>query len=348
MGSNGVAATAAWYGVLALLLLAILLALRRSGFLDGLLRIVEEMMFSNWQLGLLGAAAVALSLASGYTTFDGLRNFTSSPALSALVAFGIQGVMLIVAWLIGETFATGMNHMPRAKGLSSGRNSVGAGLGIALAGLVFYWVLIQYDAIGFTRAAGSGQSFRADWQRFTDVALYFAMAVVLVALIAVSFRRGGDVAQPYVQSVRLIARNAVLWVMFLAAMSASVFFSFDSHFNGIFPAEARARAAEVRTLSQVAGVVTDIGERAQKVQIAEAERLFETDGWKAYGAQLARLELAARNAEPEIEAMLLRHVEEQQRGIGEQQERIAGAERSQAALQRKRDELEAELQRIEP
>ena len=41
-------------------------------------------------------------------------------------------------------------------------------------------------------------------------------------------------------------------------------------------------------------------------------------------------------------------MEERQRGIGEQQERIAGAERSQTALLRKRDELEAELQRIEP
>ena len=68
------------------------------------------MMFSNWQLALLGATAIALSLASGYTTFDGLRNFTSAPLLSVLIAFGIQGVMLIVAWLIGESFATGMNQ----------------------------------------------------------------------------------------------------------------------------------------------------------------------------------------------------------------------------------------------
>ena len=41
-------------------------------------------------------------------------------------------------------------------------------------------------------------------------------------------------------------------------------------------------------------------------------------------------------------------MEHRRRGIVEQQERIAGAERSQTALLRKRDELEAELQRIEP
>jgi hypothetical protein len=348
MVSDGVAATAAWYGVAALLLVVILLALWWSGFVGRLLRLIEEAVLSNWQLALLGATAVALSLASGYTTFDGLRNFTSSPLLSGLVAFGIQGIMLIVAWLIGETFAAGMSQAPRGRPASAGETAIGLGLGAVLAGLVLCWALMQHDAVGFTLKAGAVDGIRADWRRFADVALYFLIAATLVALVAFSFRRGGEVARPYVQSVRLIAKNAVLWVMFLAAMSASVFFSFDSHFNGIFPAEARARAAEIRTLGEVAGVVADIGERAQRAQTAEAERLFENDGWRAYATQLAELTLAARDVQTEIEAFFVRHMEERQRGIGEQQERIAGAERSQAALLRKRDELEAELQRIEP
>ena len=69
------------YGVLAPVLLALTAALWRSGFLARLMRLVEETMLGNWQLALLGAAALALSLASGYTTFDGLRNFTSAPLL---------------------------------------------------------------------------------------------------------------------------------------------------------------------------------------------------------------------------------------------------------------------------
>ncbi len=155
-------------------------------------------------------------------------------------------------------------------------------LGVALVGLVFYWTLGRFDAVGFNKVAGAIQGFRADWERFADVALYFAIALLIVAIIAFNSRRGGDISGPYAQSMRIIARNAVLWVMFLASMGASVFFSFNSHFNAIFPAEQRARAAEIRTLNQVGRVVADIGERAQKVQIAEAERLFETDGWKAY------------------------------------------------------------------
>jgi hypothetical protein len=348
MGSDILGAVGS-YGVLALLLLLIAIALWRSGFLGRLLHVIEEAAVGNWQLALLGAAALALSIASGYTTFDGLRNFTSAPLLSALIAFGIQGVLLIVAWLIGETFATGMNERtPRSRSLSAREAVTGMGLGAAFIGLIFYWALSRYGAIGFAGAAGTIQGFRADWQRFADVAVWFLIALVLLALLAVGFRRGGDIARSYVQSVRLIARNGVLWVMLLACMGASVFFSFDSHFNAIFPAAQRQRAAEIRTLNQVGGIVADIGERARRAETAEAERLFETEAWKTYDAGLSRLALTARDAQAEIEAVLVTRMEERQRGIGEQQERIAGAERSRTALLRKRDELEAELGRIEP
>ncbi len=39
------------------------------------------------------------------------ENFTDEPVLSAMFTFGIHGVMLIAAWLIGESFATGMNQV---------------------------------------------------------------------------------------------------------------------------------------------------------------------------------------------------------------------------------------------
>ena len=333
------------YGLLAVVSGLLLLALWSSGFFRRLMRIIEEMMLSNWQLALLGAAAIALSLASGYTTFDGLRNFTSAPFLSVLISFGIQGVMLIVAWLIGESFASGMNQRTgTARGMTSREATVGMVLGVAVAVLAFYWLLTRYDAVGVSRAAG----VVANWARFADVALYFLIGLVLLAVIAFNFRRGGDISTPYVQTVRLIAKNAMLWVMFLASAGASVFFSFDSHFNAIFSAEQRSRAAEIRTLNQVGGVLADIGERAQKVQLAEAERLFDTDGWKAYDTHLTRLAHEAAGSQAEIEKFFVQKMEDRRRGIIEQQERIAGSERGQTSLLRRRDELEAELLRLEP
>ena len=303
---------------------------------------IEKALTDNWQLTLLASTGIALSLASGYTTFDGIRNFTSAPLLSVFISFGIQGVMLIVAWLIGESFAVGMNQ--RA---ADGRRvrlvdaSVGMLLGLAFVGLVFYWTLNQYDAVSLTNTG-----LKADVVRFADVSVYFLLALVLFAMLAFGFRRGGDISTPYVQSLRLIVKNGVLWVMFLASMGASVFFSFDSHFNAIFPADSRKRAAEIRTTSQIGGAVADIGALTQKRQIEEAERLFETEGWKAYDKQLASLTQAAQGAQAEIEKYFVQKMEERRRAIAQQQERIATAQSGQAGLAGKKVSLTEELSRL--
>ena len=84
---------------------------RRAG------QIFANEVLTNWRLVLLGVTGIVLSLASGWTTWDGMTDFTCpgrgegalcfTPAiLSFMITFGIQGVMLIAAWLIGETFAT--------------------------------------------------------------------------------------------------------------------------------------------------------------------------------------------------------------------------------------------------
>ena len=303
---------------------------------------IEKALTDNWQLTLLASTGIALSLASGYTTFDGMRNFTSAPLLSVFISFGIQGVMLIVAWLIGESFAVGMNQRAadgrRVRLVDAG---VGMLLGLAFVGLVFYWILHQYDAVSLTNTG-----LKADVVRFADVSVYFLLALVLFGMLAFGFRRGGDLSTPYVQSLRLIVKNAVLWVMFLASMGASVFFSFDSHFNAIFPAEARKRAAEIRTVTQIGGAVADIGALTQKRQIEEAERLFDTEGWKAYDKQLASLTQAAQGAQAEIEKYFVQKMEERRRAIAQQQERIATAQSGQAGLAGKKVSLTEELSRL--
>src|SRR6185503_1902733 len=335
---DGIAAVVSQNYPYLLIGLALLLLFGSNRVRDGIHRALTD----NWQLTLLASTGIALSLASAYTTFDGLRNFTSAPLLSVFISFGVQGVMLIVAWLIGESFAVGMN--PRA---SDGRRtrlvdaSVGALLGVAFVGLTFYWVLHQYNAVNLTSTG-----LRADMVRFADVSIYFLLSLVLLAMLAFGFRRGGDLSTPYVQSFRLIVKNAVLWVMFLASMAASVFFSFDSHFNAIFPAEQSKRAAEIRTTTQIGGVVADIGAVTQKRQLEEAERLFDTDGWKAYDKQLASLSQSAQGAQGEIEKYFVQQMEERRRAIAQQQERIATSQSGQAGLAVKKISLVEELSRL--
>jgi hypothetical protein len=304
---------------------------------------IEKALTDNWQLTLLASTGIALSLASGYTTFDGLRNFTNAPLLSVAISFGIQGVMLIVAWLIGESFATGMNQRtPEGKRVRLVDASIGMLLGVAFVGIAFYWVLNQSSAVSMTKQAG----LQADWIKVADVSVYFLLVMVLVGMIAFGFSRGGDISTPYVQSLRLIVKNSVLWVMFLASMAASVFFSFDSHFNAIFPAEQRKRAAEIRTTSQIGSVVSDIGAVTQKRQIEEAEALFSTDGWKTYDKQLASLAQSSQGAQGEIEKFFVQQMEDRRRAINQQQERIATAQSGQAGLANKKISLTEELSRL--
>ena len=121
---DGVMANPAAYArsiLLTVVVIAALIALFKVG--PRLWRVIEDVFFTNWQLFMLGTAAIVLSLAGGWTTWDGMTNFTGEPVLSLMFTFGIHGVMLIVAWLIGESFATGMSTVPRSGIPASPRRS---------------------------------------------------------------------------------------------------------------------------------------------------------------------------------------------------------------------------------
>lgn len=318
---------------------------------------LEDTVFSNWRLALLGTTGVVLSIASGWTTWDGMWNFTCSQAqasdkastcfgagvLSLMITFGIQGVMLIVAWLIGESFATGMNQSAPASmppGISRTVQGVlGAGIGLLLF-IAIFGLIYQAGGGVDLRQAGSADG----WGRFADRALIIVVGVLIAALFALY--SASDLVRPYLQSSRIMVKNAVLWVMFLACMATSVFFSFDSLFTAIFPQEERVRAAGLRAQNQVAGVVADIGQTIDARKLAEAQALFKSTGWAAYEKQLDKLAEVSQGSQGEIEKYFVHRIEERRRGIAEQQERIATAQSGQAGLAGKKLSLTDELSRI--
>jgi hypothetical protein len=173
------------------------------------------------------------------------------------------------------------------------------------------------------------------------------MVVGLLVAALVALNSASDMVKPYLQSARVIVKNAMLWVMFLACMASSVFFSFDSRFNAIFPKEERVRAAELRAQNQVAGIVADIGQTLEMRRIQAADNLFKSEGWLAYEGELDKLATASRGAEKLIEAFYVEQMEERRRGIAEQQERIATAESSQSGLAMKKTALTEEVARLE-
>ncbi len=299
-------------------------------FLPRLRTGIEAALVTNWRLALIGAAALLLSLAGGWTTWDGMRNFTGESVLSAMFTFGIHGIMLIVAWLIGESFATGMSQVRGSTG-----RTVSAPM-VALSVIGGGFVLIAL-AIGIVRVGLSNDQ------------LLFALAAaggLMLTTAALVMFNTSDVLKPYAQGLRIIAKNGMLWVMFLACMATSVFFSFDSRFNVIFPKDQRERAAEIRTKNQVAGVVADIGETISSRRLTEAERLFQSEGWQAYETQLANLSKASEGAEREIEAHVVRQMEAHRASIAAQQERMATATSGQAGLVGRKAALTDELSRL--
>ena len=311
---------------------------------------VKRAFTTNWQLTLLATTAFVLSCASGWTTWDGMRNFTGEPILSFMVTFGIQGVMLIIAWIIGESFASGMSHRPSRRGREGGGepsawSRIEPAVGL-IVGTLFAITLFAAVANGLgafesrVGAAGVGTG----WSAFADKALYAGVGLLLIATLVINSR--SDIAQPYVQSARIIAKNAVLWVMFLACMATSVFFSFDSLFSSIFPQDERKRAAEIRAVNQVAGVVADIGVLMQRRQAEEADALFKSEGWKRYDDNLTRLAKESQGAEKLIEGFFVEQMEARRRAIAEQQERIATSQSGQAGLVSKKATMTDELSRL--
>ena len=302
---------------------------------------IEDTIFSNWRLALLGATGIVLSLASGWTTWDGMRNFTAEPTLSLMITFGIQGVMLIVAWLIGESFATGMSL--RASGGSGGWDLIVTALFsvLAIVATMFY----------FGQGTGADGTSPANWfdsetaNTIKNFSLFGSVTALVLAFFIAATK--SDVGANYVQSARLIIKNSMLWLMFLACMATSVFFSFDSLFSTIFPAEERKRAAEIRATNEVGRIVTDIGSQATKRRIEEAHTLFQAPAWIAYEDELDKVAALARVAPDKIRAQIARELEEQKSRVAKLEEQRATATGGQAGLQARKQRLTEELSQIQ-
>ena len=333
-----------WGHIAGLALLALTLyLLLTSRVAKRVAKLAEDTIFSNWRLGLLAATGIVLSIASGWTTWDGMRNFTHEPVLSFMITFGIQGVMLIVAWLIGESFATGMSQ----RRLDGERSGFGKGMQATLGAVIGVMLFIAVVMFGpFSAPLSTSAAMpEAGWGAVGDKLLIVVVGLLAAALIVVY--ASSDLVRPYLQSSRLIVRNAVLWVMFLACMATSVFFSFDSLFSTIFPADERKRAADIRAVNQISSVVTDIGTLATKRRIEEAKALFDSEAWAAYEAELDKVQELARRAPDEIRKQLTLELEAQKSRVATLEEQRASAEAGQAGLQTKKTQLNEEISRLQ-
>ena len=320
-------------------------------------RTLEDEVLTNWRLTVLGITSLALTLASGWTTWDGMTNFTGTPLLSFLITLGIQGVMLIAAWLIGESFAIGL----AGSGASQSRSwsdfffkfvlsgeGVLALLSVLLLAGAFYAVTMAGTYHG-TIEAIDGILRRHKSELALPIPtenLRVLIAVGISALLTLLIVTQNEVFEPYFRGIKTILKSLPIWLMFLSCMITSVFFSFDSLFSTIFPQSERERAAQLRTTNQVAGIVADLGATITKRQADSIDGLFTSAQWTEYSARINDIIAIARGAPDQIAAQARKELEDQQSQRAGFQERKASAQSQQVRLDKRKEELLGDVNKL--
>ena len=301
---------------------------------------LQNEVLTNWRLSLLAVTSLALTLASGWTTWDGMTNFTGTPVLSFLITLGIQGVMLIAAWLIGESFAVGLASSGNGGRMSS-PDRVLAVLSVVLMAAILYAVAmatLHRGTIEFVdevlRRHKSELALPIPKENFR-ILLSLGFSALLTTLM-VSQK---EIFEPYLRGLKAILKSLPIWLMFLACMFTSVFFSFDSLFSTIFPARERERAAQLRTTNQVAGIVADLGVTISKHQGDSVDALFSSPEWKDYAARINDIIGVARAAPEQIAELARKELEAQQSVRAGLEERKASAEAQRVRLDKRKEEL---------
>ncbi|MFN3744442.1 MAG: hypothetical protein ACK4TL_07030 [Hyphomicrobiaceae bacterium] len=329
----------------ALILIGVVVVLKVAAQMlrAGLGETIKRAFTTNWQLTVLATSAFLLSIASGWRTWIGMSQFTGDWVMSGLITFGIQGVMLIIAWLIGESFAAGL-AAGRAKAANGVRRFSGGIAGLVVGGLIFAAVaLLAALYMGLIDPSRPAWAFAAQ-DKFVQQIAFVAVAVMLIGPLFMV--RSGGIMGDYANGLRIVIGNAVLWVMFFACMGTSVFFSYASLFDSIFPPAERERAAEIRAINQVAGIVSDVGVTATRQRIAEAETLFQSEAWASYERELDRAARLAAIAPEKIREEMVRALREQESRIARLEEQRANAAGGQAGLAQRKTALSEELTRL--
>jgi hypothetical protein len=331
---------------IALVVTAVIVTLKIASRLleAGLAETIKSAFTTNWQLTILATSAFLLSIAAGSRTWDGMRQFTGEPVLSLLITFGIQGVMLIIAWLIGESFAAGL-----ASGRAKAAHGVVGRVSGGVAGLVVGGLMFAAAGLLLALYMGLIDPSRPIWgfaaqDKFVQQVAFVAVGVMLIGPLFMA--RSGGIIGDYANGLRIVLGNAVLWLMFLACAGTSVFFSYISLFDSIFPAGERVRAAEIRAINQVSGIVADIGETATRRRIHEAEALFKSDAWASYERELDKVVRLASIAPEKIREEMVRALREQETRVARLEEQRANASGGQAGLAQRKTALGEELSRL--
>ena len=295
---------------------------------------------SRIQVLLLGLTSVVLSLASGWTTWLGMTNFTQEAVLSLMITFGIQGVMMVLSWVLGTRIANARaisaaakaSHVPNP---TSRTMRLVEWLLISSIILVALNLIAQYFGL-FDLLKLGRPMIPSSVMMFTGISL--ALLTILVVI-----PHGPELIRNMVQAFVSGTKHIVVMTMLAACLLASVFFSFDSLFSRILPDEERRRIADFRSRS----VVMDIRSTLQAVttdeHTARQKAFFGSSTWSHYNSQLNEITSALQTVPQTIDLQLARDQEKNRQVLSERssRERQIGLERRR--IEQNRRALQDEL-----
>lgn len=253
--------------------------------------------------------------------------------------------MLVTAWLIGETFASG----PQTSDSDARNDSATKGNTVRKALQLFIGMSAFLLAAFVIATYGLGidaQNLQQTLAQNLVVASSVLGGILATVFILVLFSQT-EIIGPYARGIRTILSNLPLWVMFLTCMATSVFFSFDSLFSTIFPENERSRAGSLRTGTQVAGVIADLETQIEKHREETAKQVFAAPAWTTYENKILRLVSLTQNAQDAIKQREAALQAEANRTLADKKAALSKLTAEKDSLTQQRREAELEMSSLD-
>lgn len=295
---------------------------------------------SRFQVFLLALTGLVLSLASGWTTWLGMTNFTHEPLLSLMITFGIQGVMMVLSWVLGSRLASA-RAIGRAAQSIQDRPATSLMLRTLERLLIIAIVLLVLNLIawhfGLFDVLGLGGPTEPSF-----VTMFAGISLALLAVL-VLIPYGLDLIDGIVQAFVTGTKNLVVISMLVACLFASVFFSFDSLFSRILPEDERRRIADFRSRSVVMDIRSSLQALALEEYATKHKALFASAAWSKYNSQLEEITAALGAVAPAIDAQISRSKRKQRQSESRQSAQTARFEAERGQMEQSRIALQGEL-----
>lgn len=297
-------------------------------------------LVNRFQVFLLALTGLVLSVASGWTTWIGMTNFTHESVLSLMITFGIQGVMLALSWLLGSRLASTLAVGHAAGAIRNPESSatilrIAEGLLISALLMIAFIVIAQYfDLLQELGIAGA-------LPPVSVTALAGISLVLLCILIVIPY--GPGFIHGTVAAIATVGRNMVILCMLATCLFASVFFSFDALFSKILPDEERRRIADFRSTSVVSDLHSELYAAASGEFATVQNGFFKSGEWSAYNAQIDQL-IEALGALPQaIDTQIARERRRHKANEALRTSRVSDLAIERTRLLQERQGLEREL-----